>query len=64
MTTVDVRSSLCPRGLVALLAGWGLVHQARSMLFEGVEVRDGGGFVVIILIETMVFLAAVGIATA
>ena len=34
------------------------------MLFDGVEVRDGGGFVVIILVETMVFLTAIAVATA
>jgi hypothetical protein len=50
--------------LVALLAGWGLIQSTRSMLFEGVEVRDGGGFVVIILVETMVFLTAIAIAVA
>jgi hypothetical protein len=48
--------------LVALLSGWALVHQARSMLFDGVGVRDGGGFAVIILVETMVFLAALSVA--
>ncbi len=32
------------------------------MLFDGVGVRDGGGFAVIILVETMVFLAALSVA--
>jgi hypothetical protein len=48
--------------LVALFSGWGLVHQVRSMLFDGVGVQDGGGFAVIVLVETGVFLAAVSVA--
>lgn len=47
---------------VALLSGWGIVHQARSMLFNGVGVQDGGGFAVIVLVETGVFLSAVSVA--
>lgn len=49
---------------IALMTGWGLIHQARSMLFHGVSVQEGGGWTAIILAETMVFLVAVGIATA
>lgn len=48
--------------LIALFSGWGVVHQARSMFFNGVGVQDGGGFAVLVLVETGVFLAAVSVA--
>lgn len=49
---------------VALATGWALVKQARAMLFDGVGVQDGGGWTAVVLAETMVFLVAVGVATA
>lgn len=50
--------------LVALVSGWGLIHHARSMLFNGVGVQEGGGWAALILAETMVFLVSVAIALA
>lgn len=49
---------------VALISGWGIIHQARSMLFNGITAHEGGGWTALILAETMIFLIAVGIATA
>jgi hypothetical protein len=49
--------------LVASLTGWGIVRHCKAVLNNGIGFADGGGWAVILLVETMVFLAAVNVAT-
>ena len=49
--------------LVASFTGWGIVRHCKAVLNNGIGFADGGGWAVILLVETMVFLAAVNVAT-
>jgi hypothetical protein len=49
--------------LVASLTGLGIVRHCKTVLNNGIGFADGGGWAVILLVETMVFLAAINFAT-
>jgi hypothetical protein len=46
----------------ALVAGWATRRHCRQLLHEGVGLEDGGGYVVLILVEFTACMAAVGAA--
>ncbi len=47
---------------VAVVTGWATRHHCRQLLHEGVSLEDGGGYVVLILVEFTACMAAVGAA--
>jgi hypothetical protein len=48
--------------VVAVAAGWGVVHHGRALMHDGTTLQDGGGWTALILTETMVSLAAAAFA--
>jgi hypothetical protein len=49
---------------IAALSGWGLIHHGKAVLHSGVGIADGGGWTVILLVETMLFLVGINVALA
>ena len=49
--------------LAAAFSGWGIVRHGKAVLNNGMSFADGGGWTVILLVETMVFLASINVAT-
>ena len=49
-------------GLAAVISGYGVIRHARIVMHNGVGFSDGGGWTVILLVETMFFLVAINVA--
>ncbi len=47
--------------IVSVLSGYGVVRHARILMHSGTGFQDGGGWTVILLVETMFFLTAVSV---
>jgi hypothetical protein len=50
--------------LVAALSGFAVVRTGKSMMRDGVEIQDGGGWAALLIAELCVNFAAVGVALA
>ena len=50
--------------LVAAISGYAVVRTGRTMMGNGIELQDGGGWAALLIIEVCVSLAAVCVALA
>ena len=48
--------------LIAALSGYAVVRTGQSMMREGIDLQDGGGWAALLIAEVCVSFAAVGVA--
>ncbi len=48
--------------LVAAVSGYAVVRTGRTMMGNGIELQDGGGWAALLITEVCVSIAAVGVA--
>jgi hypothetical protein len=48
--------------LIAAISGFAVVRTGQSMMRDGTEIQDGGGWAALLITEVCVSFAAVGIA--
>jgi hypothetical protein len=61
MTTMPATRSLIA-ALVAAISGYAVVRTGKSMMRNGIDVQDGGGWAALLIAEVCVSFTAVGFA--